>query len=323
MTSKHNGPEHFVTLFDNLFLPQGLALHASLQHHAEPFVLWVLCMDEESKNALDSLGLATMRTVALTEVETPELLQAKSGRTRAEYCWTVTPLTPKIVFDRDPTARRVTYLDADLYFLKSPRPIFEEFEVSGKAVLITDHAYDSEYDQSSTSGQYCVQFVTFVRGASEQVRLWWEERCIEWCFARFENGKFGDQKYLDDWPTRFGASVHVLTQLDVLLAPWNARRFPHSRAIAWHFHGLRLLSRERVLLHGPYNVPEVVHETVYRQYLEALRRSLEMLGVSVVQTPDHRFLIEWVKSFARSTLRYLNRLRTSHPVRRLPTRVEQ
>jgi hypothetical protein len=70
-------------------------------------------------------------------------------------------------------------------------------------VLITDHGYAPEYDQSATSGQYCVQFMTFERDGGEPVRRWWEERCIEWCYARFEDGKFGDQKYLDDWPYRF------------------------------------------------------------------------------------------------------------------------
>ena len=107
--------------------------------------------------------------------------------------------------------KRVTYLDADLWFRKSPAPIFKEFDKSGKDVLITDHAYSPEYDNSEKNGQYCVQFTTFTREGGETVRKWWEERCIEWCFARFENGKFGDQKYLDDWLERFPEQVHVLS----------------------------------------------------------------------------------------------------------------
>ena len=190
----------------------------------------------------------------------------------------MTPYTPKIVFDRAPDAQRVTYVDSDVFVLRSPHSIFEEFARSGKAVMITDHAYDAEYDHAAVVGQYCVQFMTFVRGRCEPVRQWWQDRCIEWCYATPQDGKLGDQKYLDDWPMRFGPLVHVLQQIDLLLAPWNARRFPYSRAVAWHFQGLRPPSRRRVLLHGPYSVPEIVHQMVYGPYLEELARSIGAPG---------------------------------------------
>ena len=312
--------EHYVTLFDSLFLPQGLALHASLKRHAGPFTLWVLCMDERAKEVLDRLGEPTIRAVALADVETPELLEVKPGRSRVEYCWTMTPFTPKIVFDRDPLATRVTYVDADMFLLKSPAPIFEELEHSGKAVLITDHAYDPEFDVSVTSGQYCVQFMTFVRDASEPVRRWWQNECVKWCFHREEDGKLGDQKYLDDWPMRFGSLVHVLTQLDVLLAPWNARRFPYSRAIAWHFHGLRLLRGNKVLLHGAVPIPKVVHRAVYDPYVEELGRSLNLLDQqSFVQKERTEWSFTFLlKALARSLVKQLRGLRDTYPIRDVP-----
>jgi hypothetical protein len=310
--------EHYVTLFDSTFLPQGLALHASMRRHAGPFTLWVLCMDERTKVVLDGLALPEVRTIALTDVETAELLEVKPGRSRAEYCWTLTPFTPRIVFDRDHDVQRVTYVDADVFLLKSPRPIFDELEKSGKTVLITEHAYDPEYDQSELSGRFCVQFMPFVRGASEPVRQWWQDRCIEWCFARPENGKLGDQKYLDDWPERFGGLVHVLGQSHALLAPWNARRFPYSGAIAWHFHGLRLLKRGKVLLHGPYTVPEVVHRMIYLPYTQELRRSLNVLGQEVVQKRGGTGFLTWSRTFVSALRASVRAMRDYHAVRKLP-----
>lgn len=310
--------EHYITLFDSAFLPQGLALHASMSRHAGAFTLWVLCLDDAVKETLDSLGKPSIRTVKLSDIETPDLLTVKLGRSRAEYCWTLTPFTPKIVFDRDPEAKRATYLDADMFFLKSPSPIFDEFQASGKAVQITDHAYDAEYDWSAASGQYCVQFMTFVRGESEAVRQWWQDRCIEWCFDRLEDGKFGDQKYLDDWPTRFPKSVHVLSQIDVLLAPWNAKRFPYSRAIAWHFHGFRVLDNNRVLLRRGYSVPDIVDKMIYTPYMHEIKNILGSLGKPVVPTATKRNFILRAKFIAKNVRRLIRDLREYQVVRNLP-----
>jgi hypothetical protein len=64
--------------------------------------------------------------------------------------------------------------------------------------------------------------------------------------------------------------VHVLRKLDAILAPWNARRFPYSSAIAWHFHGLRILANNQYLLHSKYQIPDTVDKYIYLQYVEIL-----------------------------------------------------
>jgi hypothetical protein len=168
----HPAMEHYVTLFDSLFLPQGLALHASMERHAGSYTLWVLCMDEAAYDVLTSLHLPNLKLLALSHLETPELLAVKSGRTRGEYCWTLTPFAPRFVFEAASEVERVTYLDADLWFRKNPALIFREFTASGKGVQITDHAYAPEYDSTATSGQFCVQFMTFHRQRGEAVRKW-------------------------------------------------------------------------------------------------------------------------------------------------------
>jgi hypothetical protein len=270
--------EHYVTLFDSLFVPQGMALHASLQRHGGEHRLWVLCVDELTHEVLTNLALPNVSLISLAQVETPEMLAVKPGRSKGEYCWTLTPFAPRFVFEADPTVARVTYLDADLWFLKNPAPILREFEASGAAVLITDHAYAPEFDQSAEHGQYCVQFMTFVRDRCEPVRKWWEERCIEWCFGRAEDGKFGDQKYLDDWTYRFDGLVHVLAEQDRALAPWNATRFPIGRAVFFHFHGLRILAGRRVDLSPNYPLPTPVIRHVYEPYVRQIAGAAAMLG---------------------------------------------
>jgi len=268
--------EHFVTLFDSLFLPQGLALHQSMERHVRQYVLWILCIDDETHSVLEQLSLPNVQLLKLSVLETDELLSVKSGRSIAEYCWTLTPFAPRFVFKSAPAVKRVTYLDADLWFLKHPQRIFDEFDASGKCVLITDHAYAPEYDHSARSGQFCVQFMTFQRDGGEVVRQWWEERCIEWCFARFEDGRYGDQKYLDDWPERFGPLVHVLQDKELALAPWSSVRFPYANAVFYHFHGLRILSRKKLLI-GRYLLPLVLKRYVYRPYCNDLKAAINRL----------------------------------------------
>lgn len=297
--------EHYVTLFDSLFLPQGLALQASLERHAGSYTLWVLCVDDTAHDVLTRLALPNMRLLRLADCETPELLRVKPGRSRGEYCWTLTPFAPRFVFDADEAVRRVTYLDADVWFCGDPREALLELDRSGKAVLITEHAYAPQYDQSGTAGRFCVQFMTFVRGAGDAVGGWWADRCVEWCFARLEDGKFGDQRYVDEWPQRFGELVHVLEAKALLQAPWNAVRFRPQDAVMYHFHGLRVLRDRRVWLFDTYRVPASTMAAIYRPYLGDLGRALDRL-IAAGHRPQAQLTTPlrslWLRELARRVI---------------------
>lgn len=304
--------EHYVTLFDSLFLPQGLALHQSMERHAGDYTLWILCMDIAAYDILSKLDLSNVRLLLADRLETVELKSVKTIRSRGEYCWTMTPFAPRFVFEADPSVERVTYLDADLWFLKSPKLIFDEFDASGKDVLITEHAYAPENDQSATSGKYCVQFMTFKRNSGEVVRKWWEERCIEWCYARFEDGKFGDQKYLDDWDSRFETNVHVLYRQEFAQAPWNVTRYPYSQAVFFHFHSFRIAPRRRLCL-GGYPLPPIVVKHVYDPYIVDLKRGimrLRDLGIEVRAQTKPLGLLKWIRRLGGGVYHQIWRLYT-------------
>ena len=91
-----------------------------------------MCLDELSK-----LNYPKMKLIDLSEFETEKLLDVKATRSHIEYIWTLSPFAPQFVFKSDEHIKRVTYIDAAMYFNKSPRPIFREFEDSKKAVLIS------------------------------------------------------------------------------------------------------------------------------------------------------------------------------------------
>ena len=281
--------EHYCTYFDRRFLLQGLALHTSLAQHSVGATLWVLCMDEETRDALDKLALPGLRPLSLAAFESRELAAVKPSRTFGEYCWTLTPALIEYILDNNPGASRVTYLDADCYFFSDPGRILAELDASGKQVLITPHDYAPEHDLSEQAGEYCVQFVTFSQAeASRAILQRWRSQCVEWCFDRFEDGRFGDQKYLDPWPEEYPGVVHVLGDPALALGPWSAAR--HLARVEdvcmYHFHGLRLRPAGKVRLFEGYPIPQEVVDGVYLPYVEVLGRMQEMLEAAGVVTRD-------------------------------------
>lgn len=311
--------EHYITLFDSGFLPQGLALHASIRRHQPDAQLWIIAMDADAATALRRLGLPNVTVLDLADVENDRLRAVRADRTRGEYCWTLTPFTPQIVFDADPDARRATYVDADLWFVRDPTPMLDELDTAHASVLITDHAYAPEHADAIRWGRYCVQFMPFTRGTGDEVMDWWQDRVIEWCFNRLEGDRFGDQKYLDDWPQRFPQQVHVLSREEATQAPWNATRFDPRDALVYHFHGLRTMSADRVRL-GHYRIPEATIDLIYRPYLADLAAGLAQLravGVTPpIQAPPRGW---WPETKDRLALRFLDRTQPRSPLTmRLP-----
>jgi len=284
--------EHFVTLFDSHYLPLGLCLYRSLQEHGRPFHLWIVALDDACASALARIQLNNATVIRLAELENAALRSVKASRSVAEYCWTLTPFLPSHVFGRASQVERVTYLDADLFFFQPPALLIDEFLESGKHVLIAEHAFAPEHADKLRFGKFCVQFVTFRNTEpAQRVLRWWQERCIEWCYAREEDGKFGDQKYLDDWPDRFPSEVHVLSRTDRTVAPWNvaylSRVSGSVQPVFYHFHSLKIVSSKRVVLHFMYYVGRK-NRWIYDRYVKAIRgvaKEMRGLGIPVVGRP--------------------------------------
>lgn len=276
----------FCTLFDSHYLVKAVALYRSLERHCPDFHLTAFCFDDRALHLLERMGLQRLTTVSLAELEErdPELAATKSERSPGEYCWTATPALPRTMFALRPDLAEVTYIDADLWFFSDPEPLFDE--LGHGAVLITPHNYSREYAHHEISGTFCVQFVTFRNDPRGNEALdWWHDRCIEWCYARLEDGKFGDQKYLDDWPRRFDG-VHVLQHRGGGLAPWNLTRFSLGSGergltvdgdplIFFHFHNLSLLERGYYWRPPGYTIPRAARRLLYQPYLAALDEALE------------------------------------------------
>jgi hypothetical protein len=285
-TAPASAPREFCTLFDSNYLIKAVAMYRSLERVASPFRLTAFCFDEEAERILARMNLEHLDIVPLRELEAhdPALLSTKGDRTPVEYCWTATPALPRFMLETRPALDEITYLDADLLFFDSPEGLFEE--MGEDSVLITPHRFSPEYARHVESGIYNVQFMTFRRDPRGLEALhWWHDRCIEWCYYRLEDGKLGDQKYLDDWPERF-EGVHVLQHKGGGLAPWNCSQYAivKRRGQIWvddtplvffHYHRVRMRDGGRHDWHPPgYKVPKTAARLLYGPYLRALDAAL-------------------------------------------------
>ncbi len=174
-------------------------------------------------------------------------------------------------------------MDSDLYFFADPAPLLRELTDSGRHAMITEHAYGPEHQyHEKFSGRFCVQFLTFRRTPEAAAIIrWWRDRCVEWCFARPEPGRFGDQMYLDQWPTLFPSSVHILQQKDKALAPWNVEAYERASGgaplspIFYHFHSLRFANTTELRLFAECYRVRKQGMGLYHRYLGSLRSCMK------------------------------------------------
>jgi len=240
----------FCTYFDRNYLSRGLALHRSLAAHCDSFVLWVLCLDDDCFQQLDAMDLRGVRLLRLADLEraVPGLADARPTRSAVEYYFTCTPALMSYVLARGPVLGQVTYLDADTFFYGDPAPVFDE--IGERSIAIVAHRYPAHLWSMHAYGTFNVGWITVRRDEEGSACVGrWLEQCIEWCYDRIEGDRYADQKYLDEWPSRYGNLV-VLRHKGVNVAPWNLMNHVVSGdgrgvwiderpLVLFHFHGFK------------------------------------------------------------------------------------
>ena len=216
---------YFCTYFDHRYLPRGLALYRSLKQHCPEFKLWVLCLNPTCYDILSQLNLPDIYLISIEDFEQgdEQLLIAKQNRTLIEYYFTCTPSLPLYILNNWAEVDLITYLDADLYFYSSLAPLYKE--IANNSIAIIEHRFSPKEQNLVKFGIYNVGWLSFRRDEYGLSCLrWYRERCLEWCYDRVEENRFADQKYLDDWTTRF-KDVVVLQHKGANVASWNIDQY--------------------------------------------------------------------------------------------------
>lgn len=272
---------NFCTLFDKNYLYRGLALYDSIVKYCPDFKLWILCLDIESYDLLSKLDLKNTSLIKLSEIEDEKLLAAKANRSHGEYCWTLGSVFTNYVLKNNSTLSDIAYLDSDIYFYSSPQTLYDE--LGSDSVLIVRHNYERKLKYlEARSGIYNVAIVIFKNDtAGLAVLSSWSADCLDWCYNRYETGKFGDQMYLDTWPRDF-KGICVSKNVGADLAPWNINSYKISvrsgevfvdetPLVFYHTHTLKIVAPAKFELYSSfYRISSETEKLIYGPYTEKI-----------------------------------------------------
>lgn len=283
---------YYITLLDSNYVAKSVAMYESLCKYHNNFNLYVFCFDDLSYEVIKRLNYKSLIAVHSSEFENKELLKCKSDKIKLyEYYWACKPYCILKVM-RDTGADIVTYIDCDFMFFNSPEPIFKE--IGNCDALIQPNNFSSEeIKQFIPVGYYCTCYESFRNNRNgKKILNWWHKKDMEWCYAIFEPGRFADQKYLDDWRTRF-SNVREITNVGANVAPWNVQKYDISKVgknvyvndnplIYYHYHSFKMnLLDYSVLITGDrenyYRIPRDAIEIIYPPYIKLLRNVITML----------------------------------------------
>lgn len=285
---------NFCTLFNSNYASRGLLMYESLHRVCPDAHLYVFAFDDELYDFLVYSKFPNVTPISLNEFEDERMLKVKKTRTERAYCWTCESLTIQYClnhYDID----NCTYIDADMYFYSNPKVLIDEMGTND--VLLTEHRY-TESENIPYGGRFCVQFMTFRNTDNgRKVLDWWCDRCIEWCGEEHENGQFGDQMYLEDWPIRF-EKIHILKHLGGGVAPWNMQQYSFYKqegklkgkvlndtntfdVVFFHFHAIKFLYKKPIVefFFEGYTISNTVLKYLYKPYVKALIKKTNLIAL--------------------------------------------
>lgn len=315
----------YCTLFDSGYLLKGVAMLSSLRAHDPDAMVYLLCIDGLALDVMTVLNLPGVVLIPLSAVEDDDLRRVKQQRSRAEYCWTLSPVLPSYILAHNSQVQIVTYLDADLMFFSAVEPILRE--IGDASIAVIEHRYIPRLRHLEVQGRFNVQWVTFRRDEQgTECLARWRAQCLDWCYARIEPMRMGDQKYLDEWPERY-SRLRIIQNLGAGVAPWNFAQYDIQLRgsdihindfplIFYHFHQLQILSGGKFdRMASVYTAEACVPEAIYARYERALIAALESVRV---HRPDFSAGIRSrLPILVRRAVQNLLPLRTKSMLRRL------
>ena len=275
--------QNFCVIAGKEYCMKIMAFYESLVKNSNNFNLWVCCTDAITYKFLNEKNLKNMHLIRVEEIENDQLRAVKQERMINEYCWTLKSFVIEYILKNN-DVEQVLYCDGDIYFFSNPDSIFNEW---GSASIFLTPQRDLDWVEQKY-GKYQAGIVGFRKDETGLAAVqWWKDRCIEWCSVVESNGRFGDQKYLDQLPIMY-ENVQISSNLGVNAAPWNIvynNNFKISLQgdkvfinndplVAYHFSCLTIYSSDKYDLWNMHqlNIQKEIMNYIYVPYLDHLER---------------------------------------------------
>ncbi len=275
--------QNFCVIAGKEYCMKIMAFYESLVKNSNNFNLWVCCTDAITYKFLNEKNLKNMHLIRVEEIEDDQLRAVKQERMINEYCWTLKSFVIEYILKNN-DVEQVLYCDGDIYFFSNPDSIFNEW---GSASIFLTPQRDLDWVEQKY-GKYQAGIVGFRKDETGLAAVqWWKDRCIEWCSVVESNGRFGDQKYLDQLPIMY-ENVQISSNLGVNAAPWNIiynNNFKISLQgdkvfinndplVAYHFSCLTIYSSDKYDLWNMHqlNIQKEIMNYIYVPYLDHLER---------------------------------------------------
>ena len=268
----------YCCLFDKNYSVKGLSMIQSLQKFDPSACVYILALDTYTERLIGGLSQDNINLITLREIEDQDVLVAKANRGLVEYYWTLSSVLTSYVFKQfNQQFDTLTYLDSDIFFYSDPRVIFSQINAESSCI-ITPHNFSERLKDRIVNGKFCVQWVTFANNKEgERILFDWRSNCLDWCYYKLEDGKMGDQKYLDYWESQY-SGVIIDKNLGAGVAPWNyedmefsikdGRIFANNLpVIFYHFHQFTQVGIDKFdRLSKFYTDVRAAPDEIYREY---------------------------------------------------------
>ncbi|HCI54506.1 MAG TPA: hypothetical protein PLN06_00425 [Bacteroidales bacterium] len=276
--------KYICTYFDKNFLPRGLALYKSIGRFHNSFIFYVLALDNETYDYLQSLEYENLVIISPSSYNSYFNISPDRYSDKKQYYFSATPNLCLYIMQNYPEVNLLLYLDADVYVFNSLDCLYDE--MGEASIAICSHRFHPLFKLLSKNyGHYNVG-VNIFRRSEEGIKCLndWKNDCDSWYPGKpdYPFKIFYDQIFLDGWTDRYN-EIKVIENIGVDVAPWNIVNYRFTirngsyfvngkPLIIYHFSSLKKISENVWNGNTIYYFCSIkgVLRNIYRDYIKEI-----------------------------------------------------